>query len=257
MASEQLVDTELSVFKSKASGLKLRSLSLINSDNIILCDIPTGKPRPLVPQQFKRQVFDLIHGLSHPSIRTTKKLLNDKFVWNGINKDASDWARCCFPCQQSNVNRHVKATPIHIDCPARRFDHIHVDLVGPLPLSKGCTHLLTIIDRFTRWPEAIPISDTSTPQIAKVLIANWIARFGMPIDITSDRSPQFTSQLWSSFAELLGTKLHHTTAYHPQANGLVEHFHRQLKTSLKARLNSPNSMDELPWVLLGIRTAPK
>ena len=56
---------------------------------------------------------------------------------------------------------------------------------------------------------------------------------------------------------LLGTKLHHTTAYHPQSNSLVERFHRHLKTALRARLSTPNWLDELPWVLLGIRTAPK
>ena len=51
--------------------------------------------------------------------------------------------------------------------------------------------------------------------------------------------------------------MRHTTAYHPQANGLVERFHRQLKSSLKARLKGPNWVDELPWLLLGSRTAPK
>ena len=56
---------------------------------------------------------------------------------------------------------------------------------------------------------------------------------------------------------LLGTELHPTTAYHPQANGLVERSHRDLKASLKCRLSGPNWVEELPWVLLGIRTAPK
>ncbi|XP_045136327.1 uncharacterized protein LOC123519259 [Portunus trituberculatus] len=58
-------------------------------------------------------------------------------------------------------------------------------------------------------------------------------------------------------AQLLGTHLHHTTAYHPQANGLLERFHRHMKASLRARLTGPNWMDDLPWVMLGIRTAPK
>ncbi len=84
-----------------------------------------------------------------------------------------------------------------------------------------------------------------------------MSHYGLPADITSDRGVQFTSQLWESMVTLFGTKLHRTTAYHPQANGLVERFHRHLKSALKARLTGRNWIDELPWVLLGIRTAPK
>ena len=76
----------------------------------------------------------------------------------------------------------------------------------------------------------------------------------MPVDI-SDRGAQFTSGFWTAMSQLLGTQLHHTTAYHP--NGLVERFHRQMKASLRAQLTGPHWMDKLPWVMLGIRTAPK
>ena len=117
--------------------------------------------------------------------------------------------------------------------------------------------LLTIVDRFSRWPEAIPLNDTTTVVCAQALISNWIARFGIPMDMTSDRGSQFTSQLWTAIAQLLGIQLHHTTAYHPQSNGLVERFHRHLKASLRARLTGPNWTADLPWVLLGIRSAPK
>ncbi|XP_072906159.1 uncharacterized protein [Hemitrygon akajei] len=91
----------------------------------------------------------------------------------------------------------------------------------------------------------------------KALIATWVTRFGVPAHITSDRGAQFTSSLWSAVASLLGTQLHHTTAYHPHLNGLVESFHRHLKLALMAHLKGPNWVDKLPWVLLGIRTAPK
>lgn len=47
------------------------------------------------------------------------------------------------------------------------------------------------------------------------------------------------------------------TSHHCLPPGLVERFHRHLKSALRARLSGPNWLDELPWVLLGIRTAPK
>ena len=65
------------------------------------------------------------------------------------------------------------------------------------------------------------------------------------------------SELWSSMSNLLGTDLHPTTSYHPQANGLIERNHRDLKASLKCCFSGPNWVDELPWVLLGLPTAPK
>ena len=65
------------------------------------------------------------------------------------------------------------------------------------------------------------------------------------------------SQLWASIAQLLGTKLRHTTAYHPQSKGLFECFHRHLKSAMRARLAGPNWIKDLLWVLLVIRTAPK
>ena len=205
----------------------------------------------------RRLVFDNLHGLSHPSIRATQKLISTRFVWKGMRKNIAAWAKTCIACQKSKVNRHTRAPLQPIKMPDKRFQHIHIDLVGPLPAANGFTHLLTIVDRFTRWPEAIPLKSTDTETIADAFTQQWIARFGIPLDISSDRGAQFTSQLWAQIAAHLGIQLHHTTAYHPQANGLVERFHRHLKSALRTRLIGPHWTRALPWVLLGIRTAPK
>jgi hypothetical protein len=84
-----------------------------------------------------------------------------------------------------------------------------------------------------------------------------VARFGVPTIITSDQGRQFTSSLWAGLTKLLGVKHVQTTAYHPQSNGMMERTHGQLKAALRARLAGSRWPEHLPWVLLGLRTAPK
>ena len=94
-----------------------------------------------------------------------------------------------------------------------------------------------------------------THTIAKTLTLQYICRFGVPNSVTTDRGSQFESKLFSELNTLLGITRIRTTAYHPQANGLVERFHRQLKASLVARDNTTQWSRELNLVLLGIRAA--
>jgi hypothetical protein len=148
--------------------------------------------------------------------------------------------------------------PQSIANPVQRFSHLHLDLVGPLPQSsEGYSHLLTIVDRSTRWAEAVPLRSTAADSCATALIGGWIARFGVPQRITSDRGPQFTSAVWSALTTKLGIKSQLTSPYHPQSNGAVERFHRRLKDALRARLAGSDWPAHLPWVLLGLRVAPR
>jgi len=257
MAEAQANSEEVQAYLTAITNLHLANMPVSESGPVLLCDISTGVPRPIVPPEYRRLVFDTIHNLAHPGRKTTQKLVSDKFVWHGIRKQVNQWAKECLQCQASKIQTHVRAPLENFTVPEKRFSHIHIDLVGPLPPSRGYSYLLTIVDRNTRWPEAIPMREITTTECARALISVWIARFGIPLSMTSDRGPQFTSALWNAISGILGIQIHHTTAYHPQSNGLVERFHRTMKGSLKARLNGPNWIDELPWVMLGLRTAPK
>lgn len=257
MALAQRTDNDVLTFRTKRdTGLILQDIMI--SGSRLLCDTSQGRSRPLVPAAWRRRVFDALHGLSHPGSTATRQLVAARFVWPLMNRDIKKWVKSCTACQASKISTHVSAPLQDFDTPDRRFDHVHVDVVGPLPSAQGCSYLFTMVDRFTRWPEAIPMSDSVTPTCARALFRGWIARYGVPTQITSDRGPQFTSELWAALHKLLGTRDSHTTSYHPQANGMVERFHRQLKASLMARLgDNPDWMDELHVVLLGARSALK
>lgn len=116
-----------------------------------------------------------------------------KFIWNGVQKQIGACSKQCIACQASKIQTHIQTLLEKVEVPQCRFDHIHVDLVGPLPPSQGFAHLLTVMDRYSCWPEAIPVKNTSSVACAQALVFHRIARFGIPLVLTSDRGPQFTS----------------------------------------------------------------
>ena len=95
LSQAQKDDSEVQACRhSKGSKLQLEDIPYGSSeDTTVLCDISTGSPRPVVPTTWRRRVFDLIHGLSHPSVRTTRKLVTSRFVWNGVQKQVGTWAK--------------------------------------------------------------------------------------------------------------------------------------------------------------------
>jgi hypothetical protein len=221
----------------------------------VLGDVSTGTFRPLLPARFRSAAVLSLHNIHHPGIKATRRMVCASFCWPKMGSFVSALTRNCLHCQRSKVHRHVSLQAAHIPVPVRRFSHIHVDLVGPLPRSSGYSYLFTLVDRTTRWPEAYPLASITAADCAAALLQGWIQRFGVPGIITSDRGPQFTSALWSSLCSLLNISHTQTTAYHPQSNGLVERFHRRLKDALRARAAGADWFSHLPLVMLGIRSA--
>ena len=88
-------------------------------------------------------------------------------------------------------------------------------------------------------------------------IHNYVSRFGTPDTITTDRGRQFEAKFFKELMSTFGINRIRTTSYHPQANGMVERFHRQLKAAFKC-LDCPwQWFDKLPFILLSLRNCFK
>jgi transposase InsO family protein len=252
LAAAQLSCPEVATMRASTA---LSIVSKPMGDHQLLGDVSTGEFHPLLPPQFRTAVFLSLHNIAHPGVRASCRLFSSRLCWPHISKQVAALARACPHCQRSKVHKHVHLQPEHIEVPRRQFAHVHVDLVGPLPRSAGFSCLLTVLDRTTHWPEAIPLATVTPADCAAGFFQGWVQQFGLPDTITSDRGPEFASSLWSALCSLLNISHVQTTAYHPQANGAVERFHRRLKDALRARAAGADWHAHLPWVMLGIRSA--
>lgn len=86
--------------------------------------------------------------------------------------------------------------------------------MGPFPISKqGNKYILVLVDQFSKWTECYPLPDQTAESIASVLVKDFIAHFGVPLEIHTDQGRNFDGDLMKQLAELIGwetTKQLHT-----------------------------------------------
>lgn len=241
------------LMQSNDSSLQLKRVPF-NTNTSIVCDISGNTIRPYIPPALRREIFNIFHLPAHPGGRATDRMIRKNYIWQNMHQDIARWCKSCLECQQSKVSRHNRLLPEHFTVPDGRFDHVHIDIVGPLPEKHGLKYLVTMIDRFSRWVEAVPTRDIEAATVARVFFDNWVARYGAPKHLTSDQGSQFnTSRFFQSLLKVVGCQRIRTTPYHPQANGLVERMHRQLKSALMCQKDSDWTRN-LSSVLLGLRS---
>ena len=250
LSIDQAKDAEFTRLRHSTTSTMNFKLLKSFDNQLIWCDVSTGHNRSYLTAKFRRKVFSSLHCLGHPSHRATKPLINTRFVWHGMNIDIARW--CRKGCQTAKVSRHNTPVFGKFTEPTERFDHVHIEIVGPIPYANGFRYLLTCVDRFTRWPEAIPIVDIRAETVADAFFSGWIARYGTPATITTDRGAQFESKLWDNLCNQFGIMRNRT-----QSNGMVERFNRQLKAAIMAHESLNPWTITLPAVLLGVRSAVK
>jgi len=212
--------------------------------------------RIVLPEIFRKIVIDAAHDLGHYGNNKTYNLVSRRYYWPSMRKQVYNQVQSCISCQQNKLSKSIQRQPIKFP-QTTKFKTVHIDIVGPFPKSRNSnTYILTMIDRCTGWPEAIPMRSISAEQVATKFYNSWICRFGIPESIISDQGRQFESALFNSLLNMFGISHKRTTAYHPQTNGKIERMHRTLKNSIRCLISQSSDWERsLPTALYALRIA--
>lgn len=192
----------------------------------------------VIPSSLQGDILKLAHdGVGgHLGVRKTHHKISMHFYWPYQKKSVAEYCKSCRICQVSGKPcPTINPAPLHpIPAVGDPFTHIIIDCVGPLPKSaRGNAFLLTIMDRATRYPEAIPLRRITAKLVIQAL-SRFFTQVGLPLSVQSDQGTNFTSGLFKQVMATLGVRQYRSTAYHPESQGAVERFHQTLKTMCRS-----------------------
>nr|GEW13498.1 Ty3/gypsy retrotransposon protein [Tanacetum cinerariifolium] len=197
-------------------------------DHLFIPDIPS----------LRLKLLNEFHSTTiggHSGITATIKRISGSFSWPNLSKDVNRFIHECTICQQTKYSRQkpyglLQALPI----PNQVWEEISMDFITNLPHSNGKSAIWVIVDRLTKFAHFLALPTHYTAASLATLFLNHIYRLhGLPTSILSDRDPIFLSRFWKELFGQIGTKLLHSSRYHPQTDGQTEVVNRCLESYLR------------------------
>ncbi len=202
--------------------------------------IPAGCPEGLlfVPESVRTSVLLWGHssGLAcHPGATRTCMLIKQRFWWPSVARDARMFVSAGPVCAAGKGSNRPPAGLLQLlSVPSRPWYHIAMDFVTGLPPVGWHDSSLTVVDRFSKAAHFIPLPKLPSARETATVVLDHVFRIhGLPVNVVSDRGPQFVSRFWTEFCRQLGATASLSSGYHPQTNGQAERANEDLERVLR------------------------
>ncbi|XP_062700623.1 uncharacterized protein K02A2.6-like [Aedes albopictus] len=207
--------------------------------------------RMVIPENLRARTLDLAHE-GHPGMTIMKQRLRAKVWWPKLDTQVEKYVKGCRGC--ALVAAPAPPEPMkRKELPSQPWQHVAIDFLGPLPSGH---YLFVVVDYFSRYIEVEIMKKTDSTETIKRL-STIFARFGLPVTVTADNGPQFTSEEFRNYCESSNIKLISTTPYWPQQNGEVERQNRSILERLSiSQATNTDWLSELNKYLLMYRSSP-
>jgi hypothetical protein len=197
--------------------------------------------RLVIPQDpdLKKEILDEAHLSKftiHPGSTKMYRDLRENFWWSNMKGEIAEYVSGCDTCQRIKASHQKTACQMQpLSIPAWKWDDISMDFIVGLPLTpRKHDSIWVIVDQLTNTAHFIPVHTTySAERYAEIYVDLIVRLHGVPKTILSDRGTQFVARFWAQVYESLGTKLTHSSSYHPQNDGQTERVNQIVEVMLR------------------------
>ena len=267
--SSPVIVTELIDLIRKAYANDEVCKKLLKEDRTVSCRdgiMFKNRHRIIVPNstEIRGRILSEYHDIplsGHVGVHKVYEQLSRKWYWPRMKETVVDYVRSCPSCQQ---NKSSNQKPIGLlqplPIPERRWQQVTLDLITQLPKTKsGNDAIVVFVDKLSKMVHYVATTtDVDAVKLADLFISQVVRLHGIPESIVSDRDSRFTSSFWKSLWDQLGTKLHMSTAFHPQSDGQTERANRTLEEGLRAyvSINHDDWDIHLPILEFAVNNSP-
>jgi hypothetical protein len=207
----------------------------------------------VIPKTLQNRIVAWYHHyLAHPGMTRLEATLRETMTWHNMRKDILSHVRTCPQCQ-----KYKKVRPKYGKLPekkaedAKPWKRVDLDMIGPYDVKAAngtfTLRALTMIDPATGWFEVKDVPDYTANSAQAAFDEVWLSRYPRPEVIGFDGGSEF-KQVFDEMRKNYGMKKRVTTAYNPQANGIIERVHLVLGDALRTFELQERELDATdPW----------
>ena len=152
--------------------------------------------------------MDLItaaHTVAHVGINATREALEKYFYWPNMHQDIETRLSACVGCLHKYSSNLKKGEHFSKQIPPNKCHLVYVDVVGPVSVKSKKKYLLTVMDAFTRYADAIPMEGKTSREVAEALTISLTGVYGgAPLQIVADRGMEFVGRATRTAMAMLG-----------------------------------------------------
>lgn len=210
-------------------------------------------------------ILQSVHNstVGHNGVDNTMfKLKSVNHNWKHMREMVEKFVRECDCCQKNTTMKVKNHSELFTTVGMNLMENLSIDSIGPLEADRfGNTHMIVVIDKFSRWLELYPAPGADAISAARALVS-FYGRFGTPKNITSDNGKEYCNALVKEFHKQVGVNHDITVAYSHEENGVVERANREVRRYLNdicydRRLSKSSWSDNIPLIMRIHNSLPK